>query len=54
LFCLSLTSKSRAIGDTMNSLFSVSTKQSHLFLPFPHQGAPLIYDEAFDSGADSG
>lgn len=54
LFCPRLTSASRAIEDTMDSRVFVSKKQAHLFLPFPHQGAPLLYDEAFDSGADSG
>ncbi|KFY92894.1 hypothetical protein V500_03990, partial [Pseudogymnoascus sp. VKM F-4518 (FW-2643)] len=50
-FCPRLTSALRTVADTI--LFYESKQQTHLFLPFPHQGAPLLFDEAFTSGADS-
>ena len=52
-FCPRLTSTLRTVADTMELLFSEPKQQTHLFLPFPHQGAPLLFDEAFTSGADS-
>ena len=52
-FCPRLTMALRTVADTMEHLFYESIQQTHLFLPFPHQGAPLLFDEAFTSGADS-
>ena len=52
-FCPRPTSALRTIAGAMEHLIFESEQQTHLFLPFPHQGAPLIFDEAFTSGADS-
>ncbi|KFY66239.1 hypothetical protein V496_02136 [Pseudogymnoascus sp. VKM F-4515 (FW-2607)] len=52
-FCPRLTSALRTVADTMEDLFSESKQQTLLFLPFPYQGAPLLFDEAFASGVDS-